>query len=52
LFFVLGMTMVPLWAAQIFNGAGAVAQAATSAVGSAVSAVGTAIKAVATKAAA
>ncbi len=32
LFFLLGMTMVPLWAAQIFNGAGAMAQSAAGAV--------------------
>jgi hypothetical protein len=32
LFFILATTMVPLFAAQIFNGAGAIAQAATSAV--------------------
>ena len=31
------MTMVPLFAAQMFNGAGAMAQAATAAVGGAVS---------------
>jgi len=37
LFFLLGMTMIPLFAAQIFNGAGALAQAATGAVSSAVS---------------
>ena len=37
LFFLLGMTMVPLFAAQIFNGAGALAQAATGAVSSAIS---------------
>jgi hypothetical protein len=36
LFFLLGMTMVPLFAAQIFNGAGALAQAATGAVSSAI----------------
>ena len=39
LFFLLGMTMVPLWAAQIFNGAGAMAQAASGAVTSASTAV-------------
>jgi hypothetical protein len=39
LFFLLGMTLVPLWAAQIFNGAGAIAQSATSAVSGAVSTV-------------
>ena len=44
LFFILGMTMVPLWAAQIFNGAGAMTQAATNAIGSVVSAVGAAVK--------
>jgi hypothetical protein len=32
LFFLLGMTMVPLFAAQIFNGAGAAAQAAGGAI--------------------
>ena len=37
LFFLLGMTMVPLFSAQIFNGAGALAQAATGAVSSAIS---------------
>ena len=37
LFFLLGMTMLPLFAAAIFNGAGALGQAATSAVTSVVS---------------
>jgi len=37
-FFLLGMTMLPLFAAAIFNGAGALGQAATGAVSSAVSA--------------
>ena len=39
LFFLLGMTMVPLLAAQVFNGAGAFAQAATGAVTSAATSV-------------
>jgi hypothetical protein len=36
LFFLLAMTMVPLFAAQIFNGAGAIAQAGSSAITGAV----------------
>ncbi len=47
LFFLLAMTMVPLFAAQIFNGAGALAQQATGAVGSAIGTVKTAVVAAA-----
>lgn len=51
LFFLLGMTMIPLFAAQIFNGAGALAQAATGAVSSAVSSAASAVRTTAAAAA-
>ena len=44
LFFLLGMTMLPLFAAQIFNGAGALAQAATGAVSGVASSTASVVK--------